>query len=292
VKRMANRSLTLQDYHQRVNKVLHYINTHLDEKIDLEKLAQLSNFSPYHFHRIMRAYLNESLMSYIVRIRLDNAACLIQTTDLPITEIAYKVGYDVPSSLNKAFKKRFHVSPTEYKEHYRETNGINYLKLSKMKSKSEMKPKFTELKEKQVIYVSSIGPYSGQGTEEAWRKVCDFAEQKKLFGWKAEFIGISHDDPKVTESEKLRYDACVTVSKEVNPEGEVGIKTIIGGKYAVFLHKGPYSEFQGSYDYIYGVWLPESNCELRDEPCFEKYLNSPDKTRPENLKTEIYIPIQ
>ncbi len=137
-----------------------------------------------------------------------------------------------------------------------------------------------------------MGLYSGQGTEDAWNKVCEFAEKKKLFGYKTSFIGISHDDPEVTESEKLRYDACVTISKDVKPEGEVGVKTVEGGKYAMFLHKGPYSGFQDLYNYIYGVWLQESGVELREQPCFEKYLNSPDKTKPENLKTEVYIPIK
>ena len=71
----------------------------------------------------------------------------------------------------------------------------------------ELKPKIKELKPKQVIYVNSIGAYSGKGTEDAWEKVCGFAGKNKLFGWKTEFFGISHDDPKVTEAEKLRYDA-------------------------------------------------------------------------------------
>jgi len=161
-----------------------------------------------------------------------------------------------------------------------------------MKSKLDMKPKMIELKDKKVIYVNSIGAYSGKGTEEAWNTVCEFAEKQKLFGRKTEFIGISHDDPNVTDAEKLRYDACVSVTKEILPDGRVGVKLIEGGMYAIFLHKGPYVGFQELYDYIYGVWLPDSNYELRDLPCFEKYLNSPDKIKPESLKTEVYIPVQ
>ncbi|MEZ5083849.1 MAG: GyrI-like domain-containing protein [Bacteroidales bacterium] len=138
----------------------------------------------------------------------------------------------------------------------------------------KLKPKFKELKSRTVIYVNSIGPYEAQGTEQAWEKVCAFAEKNKLFGRATEFIGISHDDPNLTEAGKLRYDACIVVSKDVKPEGEVGVKTIEGGRYAIFMHKGPYAYFQKTYDYIYGIWLSESGEELRDIPCFEKYLNS------------------
>lgn len=94
---MTNNHFTLEDYYKRVNGVLHYINTHLDEDLSVAKLAELSNFSPFHFHRIMRAFLKEPLKAYVVRIRLDKAALLIQSTDLLMTDIAYKVGYDVPS---------------------------------------------------------------------------------------------------------------------------------------------------------------------------------------------------
>lgn len=288
---MTNNQLTLQEYHKCVNKVLHYINTHLEEELDVAKLAEISNFSPFHFHRIMRAFLNESLKAYIIRLRLEKAALLIQSTNLSMKDIAYKLGYDVPSSFNKAFKKQFGVSPTNYKVKYTELNSINYLIFTKMESKLKLQPKIKALKSKKVIYVNSIGAYDGEGTEEAWESVCKFAEKQRLFGRDTEFIGISHDDPHITDATKLRYDACLAVSKDISPQGRIGVKTIEGGKYAMFLHKGPYSGFQELYDYIYGVWLPASNYELRNLPCFEKYLNSPDKTKPENLKTEVYIPI-
>jgi AraC family transcriptional regulator len=288
---MTSKKSTLEDYQERVNKVLHFIHAHLDDKLELTELAEIANFSPYHFHRIMRAHLNEPLMAYLVRVRLETAANLILHSNLSMKEIAYKMGYDVPSSFNKAFRKRFGVAPGDFCDHYSDVKSINYLQKMKTQEMKLMKPKFMELNPMKVIYVNSIGPYDGKGTDEAWQKVCTFADKKGLFGRSNDFIGISYDDPAVTEPAKLRYDACISVSREIQAGGEVGVKTIEGGRYAVFMHKGPYSGFQKSYDYIYGVWLPQSGAELRDAPCFEKYLNSPDKTKPENLKTEIYIPV-
>jgi AraC family transcriptional regulator len=288
---MAARTSTTKDYHERVNKVIRYIHNHLDEKLDIRKLAEYSALSPFHFHRIMRAHLNESLVSYIIRLRLDTAANLLLHSGLSVNDIAYKVGYDVPSSFNKAFKKRFKVTPTRFKAEY-DDYKIDYLSNMKKPKKMNLKAEIKKLEPKKVIYVSSIGPYEGKGTEMAWEKVCRFAEKRRLFLRDTEFIGISHDDPKITESEKLRYDACLTINKDVAPEGEIGAKTIPGGTYAVFLHKGPYEKLIDTYDYIYGVWLPESGQELREEPCFENYLNSPDKTPPENLRTEIFVPLK
>ena len=57
------------------------------------------------------------------------------------------------------------------------------------------------------------------------------------------------------------------------------------------MHRGPYEQFQNTYDAIYGDWLPRSGEQLRDEACFEVYLNAPENTPPADLRTEIWIPL-
>jgi len=60
----------------------------------------------------------------------------------------------------------------------------------------------------------------------------------------------------------------------------------------MFLHKGAYENLKATYDRI-GDWIVESGVEIRDLPMFEKYLNrDPRRTKPENLKTEIYVPLK
>lgn len=155
-----------------------------------------------------------------------------------------------------------------------------------------IKPVFKTTDPLRVIYVSTVGPYNGGGIDKAWDKVCKFAAKKGLLSKDTRYIGISYDDPNITDPDKLRYDACVTVQNEIEPEGEVGVKTIPGGKCAVFLHTGSYVEFESTYNFIFGEWLPESGMELRDANCFELYLNSPEDTNPADLKTEIWLPVQ
>lgn len=276
---------------KRINAVLTYIDQNLDEKLDLETLSSVSHFSPYHFHRIMRAYLDEPIGSYIIRIRLENAATLLRYSSLRLNEIAYKIGYETPSSFTKAFKKLFGVAPKAY----RGANGsimINkdhHLSNQKVK-KMKIKPEIKTIEPMQVAYVQAIGDYNNVGP--SWESLCSWAGRNGLFGKSNEFIGISHDDPHITDTDKLRYDACLTIEKNINPEGEIGVKTIDGGKYAIFVHKGPYKNLQQTYDRIYNQWLVDSRSQLRDVPGFEKYLNDPEKARPEDLLTEIYIPIQ
>ena len=104
---MKKKLTTEEDYRLRVDRVCMYIREHLDKEIDMRRLAVLSAFSPFHFHRIMRAYLKEPIGAFIIRTRVETAAKLLRYTDLPVADIAYRVGYDTPSSLTKSFCKFF-----------------------------------------------------------------------------------------------------------------------------------------------------------------------------------------
>jgi len=283
---------TLNFYHERINKVIQYINNHLDENLEINKLAQIGNYSSYHFHRIMRAYLGESLGAFIVRLRLETAVTLLIHTNEAINNIAFKVGYENPSSFNKAFKKRFGVSPLEFRKNNELiVKSVNAkIKFNAMENLKSLQPKIKSIKNKKVIYKRALGNYN-VSAEKAWKTLSEFAKKKRLFGFKTEFIGISHDDPNITDSDKLRYDACIVINKNIEAEGEIGVQEIEGGKFAVFTHKGPFEKLQNSYDYIFGKWLPESGIELRNNCGFEKYLNAPENTKPEKLKTEIYVPV-
>ena len=78
----------------------------------------------------------------------------------------------------------------------------------------------------------------------------------------------------------------------VAPKGDIGFKQLPAGRYAIFLYKGSYEHLQAVYDTIYGKYIPEMECTLRDESSAERYLNDPCETKPEDLLTEIYIPVE
>ncbi|MGP1420249.1 MAG: AraC family transcriptional regulator [Tannerella sp.] len=278
-----------QDYIRRINKVVEYINSHLDEKIDLKTLAGISNFSEFHFHRIFKAFKKESLAAYVTRLRVESSAVLLRYSDLPIEQIAENVGYEMPSSLSKSFRKFYGVSPSEYR------NNKNLHLMARENPFTEMKlkaPKIIDLPPKQIIYVALTGAYGTLNYDEAYAKLWAFVKENKLFTAGIEAICISHDTPNVTESDKQRSDICLTVHKPAKPFGEVGVKEIEGGKYAVFTYQGSYDHLSDVYDTIFDKWLTGSGYELRNTFTFEKYLNDCRKTSPEKLKTEIYIPVK
>lgn len=280
---------TNEIYLERVNKVIEYIDNNLDSQLDIKTLAEISNFSMFHFHKIMRAFLKEPLYEYINRIRLESAARFLRYSQLPIQEIAENIGYDAPSSLSKAFKQRFGISPSEYRENKGFTIQREFFVNENLKLKS---PKIKEKNDRTIIYIRLLGEYSKSDYGTAYKKLWEYVKVNKLFGAGMETLGISYNDPKITDESKCRYEACVTIRKDVAPSSDIGVKELRGGLFAVFMYQGPYNKLSVAYDNIFAQWLPYSGYELRDNPVLERYLNNPDKTLAEKLKTEIYVPVK
>ena len=140
-----------------------------------------------------------------------------------------------------------------------------------------------------IVFLRHTGPYDQVGA--TWAKLAAWAGPRGLFGPGTRFLGVSYDDPDVTPPEKLRYDAALTVSRPVEPQGEFGVTELAGGEYATLIHKGPYETLSRSYRALFGAWLPASGREVRDAPAFEVYLNSPQTAAPQELLTVIHVPL-
>ena len=281
------KNITYNDYIQRINKVVAYINNHLDETLDLKKLANEAALSDFHFHRIFKALKGEAIGGYITRLRLEATARLLRYTALTIEEIAFNIGYETTASLSKAFKKQYGISPTEYR-----TNKDTYImKKEIINPDLALKaPKIVTLEPKNLIYVALTGAYGSLDYGKAYEQLWAVIKAQKLFTKGIESICISYDDPKITEGSLQRSDVCLAIHKPATPQEEVSCKTLAGGKYAVFFYQGSYENLSQVYDTAVR-WVIDRQYTLREEPFFEKYLNDARRTPKEKLKTEIYIPI-
>lgn len=285
---METKKTTREEYQKCVNAVVDYINLHLGEEIDLKSLAKISHFSPFYFHRIMKAFLGEPVGTFIVRTRTETAARLLRYTDLPIADIAYRIGYSSSSSLSKVFKQFYGISPLEYR------NNKNFIIMKPAIIRPELKLKWEikELPARNLIYIRLFGDYKLNDYCGTWMRLQQFVQEEKLPIGEVMPYCIYHDDPKVTPVEKLRTDVCMVMPTAVAPKGNIGFKQLPAGRYAIFLYKGSYEHLQSVYDTIYRKYIPEMECTFREEASAERYLNHPADTAPDELLTEIYIPIE
>ena len=153
-----------------------------------------------------------------------------------------------------------------------------------------MDPKVINLEPVKVLSVRKTGPYS-KSAEEAFGELLNFVFSKKLVDKNAQMFGLSYDNPDFTQEDELRFDACIAFDGEAKLEGDVKRQVIVGGKFLMILHEGSYSKEYETYRQAF-EWMGRNRLEYSDGPCIEKYLNNPHDTKPEDLRTEIYIPIK
>ncbi len=100
-----------------VDKVTAYMQEHYgDYTLTLMQLAELAAVHPNYLTQMFRKRTGFSCMQYLARLRMEKAKELLNKTDLKISEIAERVGYENPLYFSSYFKKWVGLNPSEYKD--------------------------------------------------------------------------------------------------------------------------------------------------------------------------------
>lgn len=294
---------TTKTYQERILSVLVHIQGHLDDALCLEDLARIARFSPYHFHRIFRGMVGESVMEHVRRLRLERAAIRLKHADAPVTRIAFDAGFETHEAFTRAFRAMFDMSPSEFRKEHKDVSvkdapsGVHFVPDGALEAFEpvqmggvSMDVRIEKVDPMRVAFMRHVGPYDSVGA--TWTRFMGWAGPRGLLGPNMTILGVAHDDPAVTASEKQRYDACIRVDDSFQGEGEIGVQEVGGGEYAVVTHHGPYHKLNETYEGLCGGWLPTSGRELRSSPALEFYRNSPYDTPPEKLVTDIFMPLE
>src|SRR5262249_6308376 len=218
------RAETEQSYKERILRVLIHIQTHLDKTLSLDDLAGLAHFSPFHFHRIFRGMVGESVKEHIRRLRLERAAHRLKFSDLPVTRIAFEAGYETHEAFTRAFSSMFGAAPAQFRQTHGAVpfpsvaSGIHFSADGPLTDFQVWQTVGRELTVcirpvpvMHIAFMRHIGPYNQVG--ETWGKLFSQAVPRGLFGPHTKIVGVVHDDPEVTPSERMRYDAGLTVQQ-------------------------------------------------------------------------------
>jgi AraC family transcriptional regulator len=258
-----------------MHRVLEHIDRHLDEQLELERLASVANFSSFHFHRLFTAWMGETLGDYVRRRRLEVAAQrLIAQPRLPVLQVALSVGFGSNEAFGRAFKARFGGAPTAWRDAQVSNRDQLNSKADQAvarpaRNHGGMKVTIVNRQPTSVAYLRHVGPY-GKSISNFWiQKVDPWMQMNGLYG-RARY-GISHDDPGITSPEKLRYDAAVEVPADFAGPGEHQKTVIPGGKYAVAKFKGTDAEVGEAWAWLLRDWLSASGMQLDSRPFFEHY---------------------
>ncbi len=304
------------EYRARINRVMDYIENHIEQPIDLAILAGIAHFSPFHFHRIFSTLTGETPNNFLQRIRIEKAAyLLLNRKEITISEIAYSCGFNNASSFSRSFKKHFGVTAKEVHKMEKaiySKDGLLYSKNGKLISKigkanthtdyqfcsvefknliiMDTKIEIKEMPEMLVVYCRHMGAFDQIG--KAYEKLMKWAGPRGLLKFpETKSLTLYRDDPSVTEIEKVRQDACITVAEDVKTDGEIGKSIVKGGKYAVGRFEITATEFQEAWNTMC-LWFTESGYQPADNNTYELYHNDHNDHPEHKFILDICIPIK
>ena len=309
------------EYVSRINRVIDHIDKNIDGDLSLEVLADVACFSRFHFHRIFRATVGETLNRFIQRVRIEKAAArLINNPKESITEIALDCGFSGSATFARAFREAFQMSAGEWRERgidpdskndqsidknrkdtvviscYFDHQTNNLLWRLQMSDTKAVQIEVKDMPEFHVAYVRHIGPYKGDSElfGGLFDRLMKWAGSRDLLRFPGTAVmSVYHDDPKVTDEEKFRTSVCITVPEGTPVDGEIGKMTVPGGKYGVARFElAESSKYEEAWNVVFRDWFPESGYQPDERPCYELYHNDP-KTHPKGLHiVDICVPVK
>lgn len=98
---------------------LHLTRTHIDENftkdLDLESLSEVACLSPHYLLRLFKQVYRQTPHQYVTELRLEYAATLLATSNIPITQVCFEVGYSSLGSFSDLFRRKVGMSPLAYR---------------------------------------------------------------------------------------------------------------------------------------------------------------------------------
>ncbi|MBN1837659.1 MAG: AraC family transcriptional regulator [Spirochaetales bacterium] len=313
---LSRDAFLVEEYQGRINRVLDYVETHLERSFTLAELAAVANFSKFHFHRLFAALTGETLFQFIARVRLERAAARLRAhPKQSITEVALDCGFSSSAAFARAFRAGFGVTPSEWKRARGERRsnhgqadrnlrkacaaappytGLD-TELSERRPAMNQKVEVKDLPEMTVAYVRHVGPYQGDARlfERLWGTLMRWAEPRQLIDFpQTQALIVYHDDPEITEKEKLRVSVCLSVPPDTPVDGAVGRMTIPGGRYALARFALTSEQYGEAWQWVFAEWLPGSGYQPDDRPCFELYPGGDAPDDSGRVTVDIVVPVR
>lgn len=276
----------------KLNEAIKYIEDNLQGNIDYNKAAQIACCSTYHFQRMFSYIAGVPVSEYIRQRRMTLAAFDLQRGD-KVIDVAYRYGYESPTSFNRAFQKIHNVSPSVASK-----EGV-FLKafppISFKITVKGVKDLDYRIVKKDEMRIVGVKKEFEKNIEVSFREVPMFWGEVSQNGKLNEVISLMDENSKgvlgvsacMDDLEKWQYYIGVETDKEIKPGLDEYI--IPPCTWAVFPGKGKMPEsIQEIEKRAITEWLPSSSYEYANEADIELYLNAD----PNNAVFEVWVPIK
>jgi AraC family transcriptional regulator len=294
----GNKDATLRQNFVRIARTVRHILAHLDDEHSVASLASHAALSPFHFLRVFRALARETPDAFVRRIRLQRAAWQLVTGGETVLAIALAARFDSPDGFTRAFRRLYGATPQVFRQVRGDpcapfTGAIaDYrpdLSYFQPQEKTAMDFELRALPAMLFAAVRNVGPYNAVGP--AFQRVIGWAMQAGVMTPETKVLGMSYDDPKKIPADQLRYDAAITLARPVATPTDIRIAVLPASTWAMAQHKGSYVRMPETFMGVFAALKSRPDLVPVWLPCLEIYLNNPENTPTEDLRTDVGVPV-
>ena len=263
----------------------------------------MAYFSSFHFHRVFKAILGETLSQFVKRLRLERAVTMMtHGGERSLTEIALACGFGSSSDFSRSFRQRYGVPPSAFDVDTFRAQRRDDLEATipeEPRHRVESLPqggnpegfevRLRELPVRCVAYIRVLNSFREGVVARAAERLVAWAEARGLAD--RQWLGYMWDNPEIVALEDCRYDVGLEVD-DLKPDGEIGRFEFPAMLVAQIEVKGQIDVEMRALDWLFRTWLPTSGYVPADLPCFEAWIGRPFEHGEEYFELYAQLPVE
>ena len=290
----------VRNYRARMQRVLDYIDQHLDEELDLDTVSGIAAFSKFHFHRQFSATFELSVHRYVQLARMQRASRRLAAKDAEsVTAIAIDAGYESPDAFARAFRQRFGQSPSSFRK---SPDWAPWLAAFGPLERARSKLMPTEYTNDDVtireVPPTPVAVIEHRGDRATLNDTIErFIRWRKAAGLSPETsptFNIFRSERTPANPDDYAMDLCVGTDRAIDADDPVMKPGVIpGGRCAVLRVEAASHNLEPAALFLYRDWLPASGEEARDFPIYcQRYIRFSPETAGHGAVAELFLPLK
>jgi AraC family transcriptional regulator len=278
------------DWLKRMEDALEFMESKMNEPLDIVAIAKVAYSSPFHFQRMFHMLTGMTVGEYVRKRKLTLAAQELAASSSKVVDVALKYGYHSPESFSKLFRKIHGISPSEARR-----SGVSlkaFPRLSFQFTIRGNKEVDYLLEEKEAFFVRGKTATLTCGNEGRTRRW--FWGECQRDGTLAKIIANETETTLLGITLNFKENFTYMIGKKDElavPAVGLTLQKIPSATWAVFPCKGPHpGAIQNGFRQIFQEWFPATEYEHAGLPEIEVY--TPDRTEAEGYRCELWIPVK